>query len=172
MRWMSFPRNVVITEDFKSIVGVFEAVEREIQSKPDNRMESNKVLEYVRPGLESQGYKVERGKHAIDKIHVPVLFGENGVEEKYFEADAYHPKKKIVIEVEAGRAVTNYQFLKDFFEACMMQEVDYLCIAVRNQYKNGSVLSWDYEKVVTYFETLYLSNRINFELKGVLIIGY
>ena len=172
MRWISFPRNVVVSEDLKSIIEVFESVEQEIESKPDNRMESNKVLEYVRPGLELQGYKVEQGKRAIDKIHVPVLFGENGVEEKYFEADAYHPQKKIVIEVEAGRAVTNYQFLKDFFEACMMQNVDYLCIAVRNQYKNGSVVSKDYEKVVTYFETLYLSNRIKFELKGVLIIGY
>ena len=70
--------------------------------------------------------------------------------------------------MEAGRAVVNNQVLKDYFEACMMQNVDYLCIAVRNHYIN----SMDYEKVVTFFETLYLSDRIKTALKGLLIIGY
>ena len=103
-----------------------------------------------------------------DKIYVPVLFGENGTVLKHFEADAYHKEKHIVIEVEAGRAVTNYQFLKDYFEACMMQNVDFLCIAVRMKYRTSN----DYEKVKTFFETLFLSQRITTELKGILIIGY
>jgi len=30
------------------------------------------------------------------------------------------------LEVEAGRAYTNYQFLKDLFQACMMHDVQYL----------------------------------------------
>ena len=169
---MSFPKNIPASNDFKEIVKVFENVEPEIVSSPEKKMVSNEVLEKVRPGLEDLGYIVEKSKRAEDKIHVPVLFGENGIEEKYFEADAFHQEKKIVIEVEAGRAVTNYQFLKDFFEACMMQDVDYLCIAVRNQYMNGATLSMDFEKVVTYFETLYLSDRIKIALKGILIIGY
>lgn len=29
----------------------------------------------------------------------------------------------------------NNQFLKDLFQACMMQDVDYLVIAVRNEYR-------------------------------------
>ncbi|MBO6208210.1 MAG: hypothetical protein J6O73_14890 [Lachnospiraceae bacterium] len=172
MRWISFPKNIPPSENFRSIVKAFEDVENEIASSPRKKMESNKVLEAVRPGLESLGYIVEKSKRADDKIHVPVLFGENGVEEKYFEADAFHADKRTVIEVEAGRAVTNFQFLKDFFEACMMQDVDYLCIAVRNEYMNGATLSKDFEKVVTYFETLYLSDRIKIALKGILVIGY
>ena len=46
-----------------------------------------------------------------------MLFGLNGKFEKYFDADGYHSKEEIVIEIEAGRAVANYQFLKDLFQA-------------------------------------------------------
>lgn len=52
----------------------------------------------------------------------------------------------------------------------MMDNVDYLCIAVRNLY--GSMNSKDFERVVTFMETLYASNRISLPLKGILIIGY
>lgn len=41
----------------------------------------------------------------------------------------------IVIEVEAGRAVDNNQFLKDLFQACMMDGISFLVIAVRNYYR-------------------------------------
>jgi hypothetical protein len=50
---------------------------------------------------------------STQKIHVPVLFGANGKVEKSFDADAYSPKAGFVLEVEAGRAVANNQFLKD-----------------------------------------------------------
>lgn len=48
---------------------------------------------------------------------MPVLFGVNGKIEKSFGADAYSADTGYVIEVEAGRALINYQFLKVFFEA-------------------------------------------------------
>ena len=41
------------------------------------------------------------------------LFGKNGKLEKSFEADALNTSRKTVLEVEAGRGVTNHQFLKD-----------------------------------------------------------
>ena len=103
-----------------------------------------------------------------DKIYIPVLFGKNGAVEKAFEADGYHTEGRIVLEVEAGRAVANYQFLKDLFQACMMQDVEYLAIAVRNKYKKNA----DFEKVFTFFDMLYKSNRLALPLKGVLILGY
>ena len=103
-----------------------------------------------------------------DKIHIPVLFGRNGTVEKAFDADAYHPAERFVIEVEAGRAVTNHQFLKDLFQACMMHDVDYLTVAVRNVYRKSK----DFEKVYTFFDTLYKSSRLSLPLKGILIIGY
>ena len=99
---------------------------------------------------------------------MPVLFGPNGRLEKYFDADGYNEQTKTVIEVEAGRAVTNYQFLKDLFQACMMYEVDFLIIAVRIDYKGNP----DFQKVITFFDTLYSSGRLVLPLKGILIIGY
>ncbi len=74
----------------------------------------------------------------------------------------------MVIEVEAGRGVTNYQFLKDLFQACVMQDVDYAVIAVRQDYRGSD----DYRKVVSFIETIYASNRLVLPLNGVLIIGY
>ena len=98
-----------------------------------------------------------------------MLFGQNGAVEKYFEADAYLIDKGFVLEVEAGRGFANNQFLKDLFQACMMHNVDYLGIAVRNIYRESSK---DFEKVIQYFETLFASNRLELPLKGILIIGY
>ena len=70
--------------------------------------------------------------------------------------------------MEAGRAVTNYQFLKDFFEACTMININKLCIAVRNVYNKNN----DFDKVCTFFETLYSSKKFVVPLDAILIIGY
>lgn len=88
--------------------------------------------------------------------------------EKAFEADAWHREQKMVVEVEAGRGYLNNQFLKDLFQACMMHDVDYCTIAVRNRYIDSN----DFENVVSFFETLYASRRLTLPLKGVLVIGY
>ena len=95
---------------------------------------SDEVLAILRDDFAILGYKVEKSKSKCDKIEVPVLYGRNGNCEKYFEADAYNADAKTVIEVEAGRAVSNYQFLKDIFEASVMNDVDYCVIAVRRIY--------------------------------------
>ena len=118
--------------------------------------------------MEKLGFKIEKSKKSKDRIEVPVLFGRNGKLEKYFLADGFDSKHCSVLEVEAGRAVTNYQFLKDLFEACMMNNVKYLIIAVRNQYRKNK----DFESVISFFDTLYASNRIVLPLDGVLIVGY
>lgn len=89
-----------------------------------------------------------------------------------FEADAHHSGERFVVEVEAGRAVVNNQFLKDLFQACMMDEVNYLGIAVRNCYEAAGIKNPDFERVVTFFDTLYASDRVKLPLKGILILGY
>jgi len=92
----------------------------------------------------------------------------NGQVDKHFEADAYHKELRTVIEVEAGRAYSNNKFLKDLFQACVMQDVDYLAIAVRLDYRGTP----DFSKVLGFFETLYASTRLELPLRGVLVIGY
>ena len=135
-------------------------------------LKSNDVLAVVADDLEANGYFVEKSKREEDLIRMPVLFGEQGAFEKEFYADAYHPGAHIVLEVEAGRAVANNQFLKDLFEACMMEDSEYLCIAVRKQYSGGGVNSQDYGRVCTLLRTLYASNRLQLPLKGVMVLGY
>jgi hypothetical protein len=165
--WQFFPKSRIIPEHLQNVIGVFELNENLISSENHN-YGSNEVLENVRVDLEKLDFQIERSKKSIDKIKVPVLFGQNGKLEKYFDADGYNTANKTVIEVEAGRAVTNYQFLKDLFQACMMYEVDYLVIAVRKNYRGNP----DFQNVIIFFDTLYASGRLQLPLKGILIIGY
>ena len=112
--------------------------------------------------------KLKLVKKKIDKIRVPVLFGEKGSTAQAFEPDGWHEENKIVLEIERGRAYANNQFLKDIFEASVMVNIDYLVLAVSNLYKDSK----DYEKIVSWLETLYATNRIKLSLKGILLIGY
>ena len=166
--WQCFPKSVPGPDFLKSVISCFESQVGNIASLENVGQVSNDVLAHLRTGFEALGFLVETGKTAETKIRVPVLYGANGKVEKAFDADAYHPTEKIVIEVEAGRAVTNFQFLKDLFQACVMQDVDFLVIAVRQDYRGTD----DYSKVIAFIETLYASTRLQLPLKGVLIIGY
>ena len=168
INWIYFPKSSKIPNFFyDKVVQVFINNEMKIDSN-QNYYKSNEVLELLRFDFESNGFVVEKSKKAEDKIKVPVLFGENGKLEKYFDADAYLESHQIVLEVEAGRGVTNYQFLKDLFQASVMHDVEYLAIAVRNDYRGNS----DYETVKTFFDALYSSERLKLPLKGIVIIGY
>ncbi|MEL7474625.1 MAG: hypothetical protein AAGJ55_00130, partial [Cyanobacteria bacterium J06555_12] len=169
--WISYPKSREPSALSLRVVRVFEGAKDEISSEK-KKLTSNEVLAQVRSGLEELGFDVESGKKAAARIPVPVLFGFNGRVEKYFDADAYHRAQGYVVEVEAGRAVVNNQFLKDLFQACMMHEVSRLAIAVRTLYGGGGRQSRDFDRVVTFFDTLYASQRIALPLKEVLIIGY
>ena len=165
--WKYYPTNIKIPEHMLKIVEVFECHESKISSDRYT-LESNSVLMEITKSLEKNGFQVELSKRKVDKIRVPVTYKERGEIDLAFDADAYHADNKTVLEVEAGRAVTNYQFLKDLFQSCMMVDVEYFCVSVRKIYKNRN----DYKKVVSFFDALYASNRIQLPLKGILIIGY
>lgn len=169
-----FPRSHGLTPEMRQIIDCFVSVD--VAKSKGQHIQSNDMLELVRPHLETCGFRVETGKKKEEKIDVPVLFGENNEVDKSFFADALSGDGRIVLEVEAGRAVRNNQFLKDIFQACMMFDVEYLAIAVLNEYQchsNGKALiSHDYLEVKTFLETMYVSNRIRLPLKGILLIGY
>jgi hypothetical protein len=97
-----------------------------------------------------------------------VLFGRNGEVEKSFDADAYNKNLNTVIEVEAARATSCNQFMKDLFQASMMEGIEYCVIAVRTKSK----VSKDFEIVCKFIDTIYASNRLRLPLQGILIIGY
>ena len=167
IRWLYYPKSNKPPNIAENIVAVFESVADQIDSETQT-LASNDVLASITPQLLDAGFQVETGKKAANKIHVPVLFGMNGKLEKSFEADAYHEDAGVVLEVEAGRGVTNNQFLKDLFQACMMHDVFYLGIAIRNNYRGNP----DFDAVVRFFDTMYASNRLQLPLKGLLVIGY
>lgn len=167
IQWQYFPRSDAATPLARDVVAAFEAVSAEIDSAKFAHV-SNTVLKRLSGGLQACGFRVEAGKTDDLKINVPVLFGKNGRVDKSFDADALHDVEGFVLEVEAGRGVTNNQFLKDFFQACMMLEINYLGIAVRNTYKGSK----DFERVIAFFDTLYASRRLSLPIRGILIIGY
>jgi len=167
INWQFFPKYRVLPEHLIDVLKAFETHERSVDSFHFS-YKSNEVLNILSVELEKLNYRVEKSKKDSDKIQVPVLFGRNGKLEKYFEADAFNLSTKTVIEIEAGRAVANNQFLKDLFQASVMNDVDYLVISVRNIYKNNK----DFEKVLSFLEALYSSERLKLPLKGVLLIGY
>lgn len=167
IKFQFFPRSQGISQQIQNIISCFEIESEKIKS-PDFNLSSNDVLEIIRPHLEKINFICETGKTRDKKISVPVLFGYDNRIDKSFNADAVSTDGKIVIEVEAGRAVDNNQFLKDIFQACMMFEVEYLVIAVRNDYRGAN----DFNKIYTFLETLYISNRLHLPLKGILLIGY
>lgn len=167
IEWIYYPRSDKPTEMVLKIVNIFQDAYEQINSKSHRKI-SNEVLSEISDSLILEGFEVERGKKKHQKIYVPVLFGMNGEPEKAFEADAYNSEESFVIEVEAGRGYTNYQFLKDLFQACMMHNVFYLAIAIRKIYRSSK----DFNKVVRFFDTLYVSNRLKLPLKGILLIGY
>jgi hypothetical protein len=169
INWAYFPRSDKATTLAKSVVKAFCTCEKEISSDTET-LPSNEVLSLVAPYLQALEFAVETGKKKSEKISIPVLYGNNGFVDKSFDADAYHSAAKFVVEVEAGRALVN--FLKDLFQACMMDDVEYLAIAVRNVYAAGGMKSQDFSQIVKWFDTLYASNRIQLPLKGILIIGY
>jgi len=169
INYQYFPKSQKLPEHLLNVVNIFKNHENTIESKPRDRQESNDVLAVVSVDLEVSGFRVEVSKKREGKITVPVLFGKNGKIEKHFDADAWNIETKTVIEVEAGRAVTNYQFLKDLFQASMMEGVDFCVIAVRNIYQDTQK---DFDKVCNFMETMYASERLRLPLRGILIIGY
>jgi hypothetical protein len=167
INWMFFPKSARAHPLALNVVAAFDAVSTQIDSASYD-LASNDVLALAAPHLAAAGFTVEIGKKTDQKINVPVLFGLNGRLEKSFDADAYHQAGGFVVEVEAGRGVVNNQFLKDMFQACMMHDVYYLAIAVRNIYRGRQ----DFEVVCKFLNTLYASQRLQLPLRGILVIGY
>lgn len=165
-----FPHSLKINVELEAVIECFKKNYDAIKS-PKNKLNSNDVLKIISADLKAIGFKVEDSKAEKDKIKVPVLFDENNKILKSFDADAISIDEKILLEVEAGGAFANHKFLKDVFQACMMPSVDYLMIAVRNVYGKKKITK-DYSEIYKFFETLYVNERLQLPLKGIVLIGY
>lgn len=173
MEWQYFPRSSELPPHLEHLIEGLQSAFAAIKSSGVH-MVSNAALERLRQPLTSLGYEVEDPGPPKKRVRMPVLFGPNGSVEKSFDVDAFHAETGTVIEVEAGRAVVNHQFLKDLFEAIAIQDAKYLVIAVLSEYKPKSVKKpmHDFRTVTGFMETLYAADRVQLPLKGILIIGY
>jgi hypothetical protein len=104
--WKFYPQNEVALDLLLGVIRCFENSEERITSDVQEHS-SNEVLDILRPGLVKLGFEVE-DKREKRPIRIPVLFGRRGEWQKSFKVDAYHAEARVVIEVEAGRAYTNY----------------------------------------------------------------
>jgi hypothetical protein len=168
MEYIYFPLNESIPENFNNLIEIFSSNHKIINSINDdneNRRNSDAVLKVLAPQLESVGYLVEKSKKSDDKI--AFVYKDDTVS-LTFEADAFHKEHKIAIEVEAGRAWDNKQFLKDIFEACLIDDIEYMVVAVRLLYRGRN----DFDKVSSWLRAIYSSKKITLSFKGLLLIGY
>lgn len=175
INWQFFPQTAKIPDRLEAIIKCFKSVQQTIDSKT-HELKSNDVLKEVKPFLEKLNIKIENKK---GDLTIPVLYGLNGKPIVKYAVDGYDELSKTIIEVEAGRALANNQFLKDLFESCLMIDIDYCVIAVRLSYTSnnkksntGTNTTYDFEKITTFVDAIYSGNRLFLPLKGVLIIGY
>lgn len=164
IKYKIFPNSCEITPQLRHIINLFESV--------NAKCPSAEILEQIRPSLQSEGYEVKTGRAVKCQVKVPVCSRNNKILDE-FSVDAINKGYGIVLKIEAGRGTQNNEFLKDIFQACMMNKVEYLVIAVLNEYTFGkNQKSYDYEKVTSFLNTLYENDRLKLPLKGILIIGY
>ena len=154
------------------LVGALRNHEDAISTRQlENGLVSDDVLTEVRSSLEAVGFDVEQGKRADEKIHRPVLFGENGEPELQYQVDGYHPEHRCGIEIEAGRAWDGNAIYRDLIHAAMMVQVDTLALVVPNAYKHSRGTTPAFEKTKRVAETLYRTDRFDLPYDLVLV-GY
>ena len=174
INWFHYPAYKKCPKHLVDIMDVFRNYELEISSTEERtrKLKSNDILGIVSSGLSEIGCIVERSDSVIKKIRRPILFGLNGVASVQYDVDAYQESTKTIIEVEAGRATENNQWLKDLLEAFLIYDAEYLVIAVKNEYVQSKKTKRDFDTVCEFLDAIYNSDRIQVPLKGILIIGY
>ena len=137
-------------------------------------MTSDEKLAVLRPALVALGYDVEGGKKAADKLRRPVLFGEQGSEDRAFEVDAFHGVEGVAFEIEAGRGTQGNAVYRDLIQTSLLIDARFLAVGVLIEYRFGrkGTISSDYRKTISLLDAIYASDRLRLPLEGVLIIGY
>src|SRR5205807_226500 len=111
--WRYYPLRDRPPEWARVFVGIVAVAETELSSRKNQGLTSDSVLARLRPGLEAAGYRVEGGKTREQRIHLPVLFGDQGKERVAWEVDAVHDDLGIAVEIEAGRGARGNAVYRD-----------------------------------------------------------
>ena len=171
IRYSYFPRTEAHPSFITQVVSVFERHVGTISTDEKKGPTSDDVLRELRADLVSLGFEVEAGKRRNEKILRPVFFGEDGEPDLQYEIDAWHPKWRAVLEVEAGRALLGNAMYRDMLQALVMVEVDHLLLAVPNLYHYKTTTAKCYAKAVSVAQALYGHSRIIVPYR-LCVIGY
>lgn len=160
----------------ETLVGAFTRVRYVIDSAHIQGSKSDGVLAALKRELESLGYVVETGKRKVDKIHRPVLFGDQGEARVRYEVDAWLEREGVIIEIEAGRGIMGNALYRDIIRGSLIVGAKYLVIGLMNdyQYQSGgkTMHSADYEIARDQLDAIYASGRLGLPFKGILLVGY
>ena len=173
-RWAWFPRQDPYPAWVNDFVGVFSASRYSIDSRSHKGLTSDGLVAEVRESLVHLGWDVEAGKQATQKIHRPVLFGDNGHVRVKQEIDGWHPGLRIVMEMESGRGWMGNAVYRDLVRASLIADADFLVIGVRQHYEYGSrdTARNDFEATRDLLDSVYASGRLGLPFKGILVVGW
>lgn len=117
---------------------------------------------------------MEEGKQAAQKIHRPVLFGDNGEVRVKQEIDGWHPELGIVMELESGRAWMGNAVYRDLVRASLIADARFLVVGVRQFYEYGKndVSRNDFVSTRDLLDSIYASGRLRLPFDGVLVVGW
>ena len=171
--WAYFPRHAkppAWVGEFNSSVEKSRSL---IESSLHERFDSDAVLGVLRGLLIAQGWEVESGKKAADKIYRPVLYGDQGKTKVNYEIDGWHPTHKAVLEIESGRGWQGNAFYRDLIRTSLVQDAEYLVIGLRTSYSYAKVKNQnDYQKALDQLDAVYASGRLKLPFTGVMIFGW
>ena len=169
INFQSFPKSKPISLFDQSIIDIFTKHQTSILSTKS--LKSNDVLAILEPDLTALGFDVDKPGLG-GKVRVPVLYEINNKPVKSFDVDGWHKDERYVLEVEGAATMTNFRFLKDLFQTCVMDSIDNCMIAVRNDNIYRGKSNPDFQKVLDYIETIYVSNKLILPLEKVIVVGY
>jgi hypothetical protein len=174
--WVYYPVRTRPPAWVHSFVGVVKTLQPTIGSISVRGLTSDRVLGELRPGLEALGYRVEAGKLRNQRIHVPVLFGDQGRERVAWEVDAVHDELGIVVEVEAGRGARGNALYRDLVRASLLVDMRYLVLGLMLNYRHKSggrdIDVASYREGREILDAVYASGRLALPFEGVLLFGY
>jgi hypothetical protein len=131
IRFTSFPQTEPPPSFIEQVTGAFKKSEERICTETLSKgLTSDQVLGVLAKDLAGLGFQVETGKSVAKKIDRPVFFGENGVPTRRYQIDGFHATWRCGLEIEAGRAWMGNAIYRDLIQACVMVDVDHLCLAV------------------------------------------
>lgn len=182
-----------MSETLRKVIEIVKSAEPKIGSYHQNQMignglKSDLVVLQLMSDLKSLLFEVEMNRCG----HTVTLISEKGKYKMTIKIDAYNPSEKIVLEVEAGQAVMNKNYIRNFMNFNSYADGKFLIIMVRNLYVNenrkmekklrkegiinGEEKIWsfkyDFDKVVNNLSCYFANDPNSAYKKEVLIIGY